>query len=415
MFRAFRNRNYRLFFIGQGLSFTGNWMMQTALAWLVYKLTKSPAMLGLVSFAGLFPSILTAPVAGVLCDRYPKQKIIIAANAVLAASSAAMAVLAFTGAITPSLIIAISVVIAAAGGVEMTTRHSFVPEIVDNREDLFNAISLNSALFNLARLIGPVLAGAIVAASGEGSCFAAYGIGNIAVITGVAMMRLKPHRPVKASGALEGLAEAGSYVMKHKPVFNAMAVLFLASLFGSGAFVLLPVMAKDILKGDSHTLGLLMGAMGAGAIAGAFLLAGRKNADKLPFFQFVSLVILGAGLVALAFSANTVIACVFLAACGFGMIMFMSANNTTIQSLTDDRIRGRVTGFYIISFSAAMPLGNLFFGWLAKIWAVQPVFIISGALTLVISVWFYLFVMKDTKKSLTAAGKIRPGVVIEEI
>lgn len=415
MFRAFRSRNYRLFFAGQGLAFTGMWMQQVAMGWLVYRLTNSTLMLGLVAFAGLFPSILTAPFAGLACDRFEKRKIIMAADIVLALSAFVLAALSFTGVIKPWHIIAVSVVMAAAGGFEMTTRHSFVPEIVPDKGMLFNAISLNSALFNIARLVGPVLAGVIVTVSGEGACFMAYGIGNMAAILAVFLMRIKPKKDSPSPGPLKALAEGAKYVMEKKPVYSTMTVVFLACFFGLSPFVLLPVVAGDILGGGPDTLGLLTGSMGVGAVIGAFVLAAGRNTRKLPFYQFVSLLVLGCALAAMFFARSLAVAVPFLAACGFGMIVFLSSNNTAIQSLAIDRVRGRVTSFYIMTFSAAAPLGSLFAGWLAKIWTVPAVFIACGAATLAIAAWFYLFVMKDAEKALVAAGKIRPAAVIEEI
>jgi MFS family permease len=415
MFRAFKNRNYRLFFIGQGLSFTGMWMQQVALGWLVYKLTNSTLMLGLVAFAGLFPSIFTAPIAGLICDRFDKRKIIIAADIVLALSAFVLAVLAFMRVINPWHIIAINAVIAAAGGFEMTTRHSFVPEIVEKKEDLVNAISMNSAMFNGARLIGPMMAGIIVAFAGEGACFMAYGLGNIAAISAMLMMKTKTKKTASSAGTFKDLAEGAKYIINKKPVLNSMIVLALTCLFGMSCYVLLPVVARDILKGGPDTLGILMGSMGAGAVIGAFFLATRKKLDKMAQYTLVFITIFGLSLIATFFVKNLIAAAIALAFGGFGMIAFMAANNTTIQSLAEDRIRGRVTGFYIISFSATSPLGSLFAGWLARIWGAPVVFLAGGILMLAVTVWFYLFVLKDTKKSLIAAGKIRPAAVIEEI
>jgi MFS family permease len=384
MFRAFKNRNYRLFFIGQGLSFTGMWMQQVALGWLVYKLTNSTLMLGLVAFAGLFPSIFTAPIAGLICDRFDKRKIIIAADIVLALSAFVLAVLAFMRVINPWHIIAINAVIAAAGGFEMTTRHSFVPEIVEKKEDLVNAISMNSAMF-------------------------------IAAISAMLMMKTKTKKTASSAGTFKDLAEGAKYIINKKPVLNSMIVLALTCLFGMSCYVLLPVVARDILKGGPDTLGILMGSMGAGAVIGAFFLATRKKLDKMAQYTLVFITIFGLSLIATFFVKNLIAAAIALAFGGFGMIAFMAANNTTIQSLAEDRIRGRVTGFYIISFSATSPLGSLFAGWLARIWGAPVVFLAGGILMLAVTVWFYLFVLKDTKKSLIAAGKIRPAAVIEEI
>lgn len=415
MFRAFRSRNYRLFFAGQGLAFTGMWMQQVALGWLVYKLTNSPLMLGLVSFAGLFPSIFTAPIAGLVCDRLEKRKIIIAADMVLALSAFALAALAFIHIIAPWHIIAISAVMAAAGGFEMTTRHSLVPEIVEKKEDLVNAISMNSAMFNGARLVGPVFAGLIVAAAGEGACFMAFGLGNIAAIASMFLMKVKARKVCVSLGPVKDLAEGAKYVLNKKPVLNSMIILSLVCFFGMSCYVLLPVVARDILKGGPDTLGILMGSMGVGALAGAFFLATRRKLDKLPFFSLVAMTAMGLSLAVLFFAKTLVFAMVTLVFGGFGMIAFMAANNTMIQSLVEDRVRGRVTAFYIISFSAASPIGSVFAGALAKIWGAPAVFLAGGVMTMIIAAWFYLFVMKGTKKALIAAGKIRPAQPVEEI
>jgi len=415
MFRAFKSRNYRLFFFGQGLSFTGMWMQQVALGWLVYKLTNSTLMLGLVSFAGLFPSIFTAPIAGLICDRYDKRKIIIAADLVLALCAFLLAALSFTRVINPWHIIAINAVLAAAGGFEMTTRHSLVPGIVEKKEDLVNAISMNSALFNGARLIGPVAAGVIVAAAGEGACFLAYGLGNIAAISAMLLMKTKKNKACASDGAVSDLLEGAKYVIKRKPVFNSMIILALTCFFGMSCYVLLPVVARDILKGGPDTLGILMGSMGVGAVIGAFFLATRKKLDNLGFYSLAFLLVFGASLIAVFFVKSLVPAMIALAFGGLGMIAFMAANNTTIQSLTGDRVRGRVTSFYIMSFSAASPLGSLFAGWLAKTWGAPPVFLAGGILMMLTAGWFYLFVMRDTRHALMKARKIYPAQAVEEI
>ncbi len=372
-------------------------------------------MLGLVAFAGLFPSVFTAPVAGLICDRFDKRKIIIAADLVLALAAFALAALAFARVINPWHIIAINVVLAAAGGFEMTTRHSLVPEIVDKKDDLVNAISMNSAMFNGARLIGPVAAGAIVALAGEASCFLAYGIGNIAAISAMLMMKTERKKAAAPAGAVSDLVEGAKYVAKSRPITHAMVILSLTCFFGTSCFVLLPVVARDILKGGPHTLGLLMGAMGAGAVAGALFLATRKKLDKLAFYTFVFLAVLAASLVSVFFVKSLAPAIIALAAGGFGMIAFMAANNTTVQSLAEDRVRGRVISFYIISFCSASPAGSLFAGWLARMWGAPFVFLACGIVMMLIAGWFYLSVMKGTNESLMRTRKIYPAQLIEEI
>ena len=383
IFRAFNYRNYRLFFFGQGTSFIGTMMQNTAQAWLVYRLTKSAAMLGLVAFAGQFPAFFMAPVSGLLSDRFEKRKIILTADIFKIVQAVALTALVISGHIKPWHIAALAVLLGTANGLETTARHSMVPEIVDDKKDIGNAIAVNSMLFNAGRVAGPALAGFVVAYAGEGACFAANALSYIALIWALIAMKLpKMALPESAAHPLEGLKEGYQYCFSFKPVREIIFMTAFINITGISAIVLMPVFAGKILGGGPQALGLLMGSLGAGAVTGALYLAAHKDTESLGKVTAAASAIFGAGLCLLPLASNILAAMALLAAAGAGMMLQSSALNTMIQVITPDKIRGRVMSFYLMAVTGFGPLGSLITGYAAKSYGVKPVIFALGALTI---------------------------------
>lgn len=410
--RAFRYPNYRLFFMGQGLSLIGTWMQQVAQGWLLYKLTDSPLMLGAAAFATQFMQFVIAPFAGVLSDRFDRRRIIIAANVLAMTQAFILAALFMSGMIRPWHILMMAALLGTANGFEMPTRHSFIPDIVEKQEDLVNAISLNSAMFNGARLIGPPIAGFVVAVAGEGVCFLSNAISYAAVIIALMMMKVRPKPPIrKPNRPLTELADGFDYVARHKPLRYLLLLMTATSLFGGSCLVFLPVFAKDILGGGPKTLGSLMAAMGAGALVGAVVLAGRRNVRGLGRLIVTALCFFGGSLVCVALSGILWLSVVLLACAGYGMMVYGASTNTLLQTITDDDKRGRVMSFYIMAFSGLGPIGSLLMGWAARFTGVRLVVIVGGLMT-VISGMVFSMALPELRKLLRPVY-VNKGIITE--
>ena len=408
-FRALRYRNYRLFFAGQGISVIGTMMQQMALSWLVYRLTNSTLMLGIVAFAGQLPAFFLTPIAGLLSDRKDRRAILLISDIASMILAIILTVLVIYGVVQPWHIIVISILSGIAGTFEMTTRHSFIHEMVDNKDDLGNAIALNSVIFNIARLLGPAIAGAIIAVAGEGICFAVNSVTFIAVIAALLMMKLgvKPH--VEHKQPLKELSEGFKYVFGSVPLRVIIVLMAFISFTGSAVLVLLPVFAKDILGGGPQTYGFLTGSVGLGALAGALYMASRKTVRGLVSVIAFSLFLFGTALVITAYTKTTAAAMFMLCVCGVGIMLQMASSNTILQTVTDDDKRGRVMSFYLISFSGFGPLGNLAAGWLAKEFGVRPVIAAGGVLTIAAGI-VYLFLIRKMRTHLRPVY-VKKGII----
>lgn len=365
MGRALRHRNYRLFFLGQGTSLVGTWLTRVATSWLVYRLTSSALLLGLVGFAGQLPTFLLAPLAGVLVDRWNRHRVLVATQALAMLQSALLAGFALTGTITVWHILALSAFQGLINAFDTPARQAFVVEMVDQREDLANAIALNSTMVNAARLLGPSIAGVLVAAVGEGYCFAVDAVSYLAVIASLLAMRLRA-RERRQDGSRLGAAllEGMRYVAASAPIRSILLLLALVSLTGIPYAVLMPVFASRVLGGGPHTLGLLMAASGAGAVAGALWLASRRSVLGLGRTLTIAATLFGAGLVAFSFSRWLWLSMIALAIAGGGMMIQMAASNTLLQTIVDEDKRGRVMSFYTMAFFGMAPFGSLLAGWL---------------------------------------------------
>jgi MFS family permease len=367
-FRALRHRNFRLFLGGQIVSLAGTWMQQVALSWLVYRLTRSPFLLGLVGFAGQIPSLLLAPVAGVWADHGNRRRIVIATQALAMVQALLLAALVLSGRVTVGHVLALSVFLGLVNGVDIPTRQAFLVQMVTGREDLANAIALNSSVFNAARLVGPALAGVMIGMVGEGMVFLLNGLSYVAVIAALYGMTLGPYARTPAVDEPMGrkLAAGFRYAFGFAPIRALLLLVAVVSLMGVPFTVLLPVFATDVLGGDAHTLGFLMAASGVGALVGALYLAGRTSVRGLGYVILAAVALFGASLIGLGLSRRAGLSMAALLGAGLGMMVQMASSNTILQTIVDDDKRGRVMSLYSMAFMGTVPFGSLFAGALAS-------------------------------------------------
>jgi len=367
MFRALRHRNYALFFSGQMVSMIGTWMTRIATSWLVYKLTGSALLLGVVGFAGQIPSFVLAPFAGVLVDRLSRHRVLVVTQVLAMLQSAGLAALDLTGTIQIWHVIGLAIFQGLINAFDMPARQSFVVEMVTDRNDLPNAIALNSTLINGSRLIGPSIGGVIIAAVGEGWCFAIDALSYLAVIGSLLAMTLSTVQPVakKSQNMLQQLREGFSYVAGFQPIRNILLLLAFVSLVGFPYTVLMPVFANEILHGGPNLLGLLMGASGVGAVMGAAFLAARRSVLGLGRFIPGMAALFGAGLIAFSFSRLAWLSLLLMVVTGLGFMVQTAVSNTLIQTIVDEDKRGRVMSFYTMAFMGTAPFGSLIAGYVA--------------------------------------------------
>jgi MFS family permease len=390
MVRALKNRNYQLFFSGQSVSLVGTWMTRIATSWLVYRLTGSALLLGVVGFAGQIPSFLLAPFAGVLVDRWNRHRLLVATQVLALLQSLALAVLALTGLVKIWHVILLSVFQGLINAFDMPARQAFVVEMVEKREDLPNAIALNSSMVNAARLLGPSIGGVIIAAVGEGWCFMLDAISYLAVIASLLAMKITPRvmKEVREAKMLRQMSEGWKYASGFAPIRKVLLLLALVSLVGMPYTVLMPVFANEILHGGPNTLGLLMAASGVGALAGALLLAARQSVLGLGKYIPLMASAFGAGLIAFSFSRALWLSLLLMVVTGLGFMVQMAASNTVLQTIVEEDKRGRVMSFYTMAFMGTAPFGSLLAGSLAdKIGA--PYTLLAGGVGCIIgALWF---------------------------
>lgn len=388
--RALHHRNFRLFFGGQSISMTGTWMQRVALGWLVYRLTNSAFMLGLVGFAGQIPTFILAPFAGVLADRWNRRLILIVTQTLAMTQAFILSFLVLTGIITIWQIIILSIVLGIINAFDMPTSQSFMVEMIEDKKDLGNAIALNSSIVTGARLIGPSIAGIIIAAVGEGSCFLINGFSYMAVIGSLRLMRIeKTDFKFQKSKAWQELKEGFRYASGFEPIRIILLMFAVVNLMGMPYMALMPVFAKDVLQGGPDALGFLMGSAGMGALAGALYLASKKTVLGLGRAIPLAASIFGAGLITFSFSRIMPLSLVLMLMTGFGQIVLMASCNTLLQTIVDDDKRGRIMSFYTMAFMGATPVGTLISGSLAsKIGAPWTIFI--GGIACIISAVFFV-------------------------
>ena len=397
--RALRHRNYRLFFGGQSVSLIGTWMTRIATSWLVYRLTDSAWLLGVVGFAGQIPTFLLAPFAGVWVDRLNRHRLLLVTQILAMLQSFALAMLALTNRITVWDVIWLSAFQGLINAFDMPARQAFVVEMVEDREDLGNAIALNSSMVNMARLIGPSLAGIIIAAVGEGYCFLIDGFSYLAVIASLLMMQLKPEIAIRqrAKSMIGELKEGWTYVSRSSAIGALLLLLALVSLVGMPYTVLMPIFAGSILHGGAHTLGFLMGASGVGALAGAVHLASRKTVLGLGRVNAISAALFGAGLITFALSRWLWLSLPLMFVTGLGMMQQMASTNTILQTIVEPEKRGRVMSYYTMAFVGMAPFGSLIAGTVAAHIGAPRTLLISGICCILGAMWF-LNNLKDVRR-----------------
>ncbi len=379
LLRALRSRNYRLFFTGQSISLVGTWMQQVAMSWLVYRLTGSAFLLGLVGFMGQFPTFLLAPVAGVLADRWDKRRLLICTQAMAMMQAALLSFFVLAGVVQVWHIIVLSLLLGIINTFDIPARQSFLVEMVDNRADLSNAIALNSSMFNAARLIGPSIAGLVVAALGEGICFVLNAVSYLAVLIALFAMRLKPAKHGRQRRhILHELREGFGYAFGFPPIRIILLLIALMSLMGMSYSVLMPVFARDILHGGPHTFGFLMTAAGCGALVSTIYLASRKSVLGLGRLIAIATAVFGAGLCGFSYSTSLPFSLFFLLWTGAGAMIVIASSNTILQTIVEDNKRGRVMSIFTMAFIGMAPFGSLIAGTLADTIGARNTILISG-------------------------------------
>jgi MFS family permease len=389
LLRALRHRNYRLFFAGQSLSLVGTWITRIATSWLIYRLTGSALLLGVVGFCGQIPTLFLAPVAGVFVDRWNRHRVLLVTQVLSMLQSLALAVLALAGVITVAEVLVLQVFQGVINAFDTPARQAFVVTMIEDRADLPNAIALNSLMVNASRILGPSIGGVLIAAVGEGWCFLVDAISYLAVIASLLAMRLPraARRPAETR-VTEELRAGFRYVTRFAPIRTALLLLALVSTMGMPYTVLMPAVAAKVLHGGPHTLGLLMGASGVGALGGALYLASRPTVVGLGRVIAIASAVFGAGLVGFGLSRALWLSLLILPLVGAGFMVSLAATNTIVQTITEEHLRGRVMAFYTMAFLGTAPLGSLLAGVLAH-WIGEPMTIVLGGAACVLgAAWF---------------------------
>jgi MFS family permease len=389
-FRALRSRNYRLFFIGQTLSLTGTWMQTVAMSWLIYRLTGSKVMLGTVALSSQIPMFFTAPFAGVVTDRLDRQKILIVTQSLALLQAAILSVLVLANLIQPWHVIVLSAFIGFVNAFDMPTRQAFVPGLVDDRKDLSNVIALNSTQFNLARLIGPVVAGLAIKVVGEGMCFLLNAVSFVAVIVALLLIRVERYKPlVSADTPLAEMLSGARYAWQIQPIRALLGLMTIMS-FSTGALqqVFLPVYAKEVYNGTSGTLGTMYATIAAGALVAAYMLAKRTNVRGLGRWIMIAAGIASVSIGVFGFTTNVWAGTPVLAFLGFGMMKHMGSTNTMLQTIVDDNMRGRVMSFYAMAMVGYMPIGSFVAGFLAAWVGSAETLLVFSLISSLATLWF---------------------------
>ena len=392
LLRALRHRNYRLFFSGQSVSLVGTWITRIATLWLVYRLTGSALLLGIVGFCGQIPTLLLAPFSGVLVDRWNRHRILVATQVLSMLQSLALAVLALAGIITVTEILVLQVAQGIINAFDTPARQAFVIDMVEQREELPNAIALNSSMVTGSRIIGPTIGGILIAAFGEGWCFMVDAISYLAVIASLLAMRLAAEsaRRGRRTSAIEELREGVRYVSGFAPARTVLLLLALVSTMGMPYMVLMPAVASGVLHGGPHTLGFLMTASGVGALAGAMYLAARPSVLGLGRAIVIATATFGVGLAAFALSHTLWLSLALLPIAGGGFMVQTASTNTILQTIVDERLRGRVMAFYAMAFLGTAPIGSLVAGVVASRIGVQMTILLGGLACVAGASWFAL-------------------------
>ncbi len=390
MLRAFRYRNYRLFFSGQIVSVTGTWITTTATSWLVYRLTGSALLLGVVGFASQFPSFLLTPVAGIFVDRWNRHRLLVGTQTASMIISFVLAALTLSKTISIPWLITVSVFQGIVNAFDMPGRQAFVVSLIEDKRDLGNAIALNSSMFNAGRLVGPSVAGLVIAATNEGWCYLFDGISYLAVIAALLAMRMKeaPRKDATREGPLAQFLEGCRYVYDSRAIRSVILLIAVVCLAGAPYTVLMPVYAAEVLGGGAHTLGFLMTAAGGGALLGALWLASRRTTSDIGRNIPTSGAVFGAGLIAFAFSRVLWLSIPVMVVAGMGLMVQIASCNTLLQTIVEDNKRGRVMAFFLMAYFGTMPFGSLAAGAVSTRIGAPYTLALGGVICLLGSVWF---------------------------
>lgn len=389
--RALRHRNFRLFFIGQSISLIGTWMTRLATSWLVYRLTHSALLLGIVGFAGQALTFALALFAGVWIERLDRRRVLVWTQAASAVQSLALAALTLAHVITFGEVVALAAFQGLINAFDTPARQAFLVQMVDGRADLGNAIAINSSMANGARLVGPAIAGLVIAGLGEGWCFLIDGVSYFAVIASLLLMHVRPQQMKHAAAStVERLREGWTYVSTFRPIRTILLFFALLSLIGWPYVVLLPIFAGQVLNGGAHTLGWLTGASGVGALASGLSLAFRRSVVGLTRMIQVAAAMFGVALMLFGLSHTIWLSLVLMVFAGFGMMQCLAASNTIIQTLVPDDKRARVMSYYVMAFFGTAPFGALLSGTLAERIGAPHTVVITGAICVAASFWFTL-------------------------
>ncbi len=364
MFPALRHRNFRLFIAGQVVSLTGTWMQTVAQSWLVYRLTHSELLLGMAWFCTQVPVFALSPLAGLVCDRRSRHRIVIATQIASMLQALILAALTISGKVEVWHILSLAVLLGCINAFDMPARQSLIVQLA-NREDLLSAISLNSAIFNTARVVGPGIAGLLVAWLGEGPCFLVNGVSFLAVIFCLLAMRLPPFQRETMDSPFEHLMDGFRYTWRHREVRRILMIMAATTISGAPALVLMPFFADSIFHTGSRGLGFLLGAMGVGAVVGTLVLAKRSHPEGLMRVIISGALTLGAGLIAFSWSPSFWLSLAIMPFIGYSVMRQMAAANTTIQTSIPDQYRGRVMAMYSMAVVGMGPFGSLASGAIA--------------------------------------------------
>ena len=393
LFRAFKSRNYSLYFAGQSVSLIGTWMQKTAVSWVIYSLTHSTLMLGVTLFASLFPSFLFSLIGGVVSDRYNRYRVLLTTQVASLIQALLLAVLILLKHYQVWEIISLSVVLGVINAFDVPARQSLVYEMVDNKSDLPNALALNSSMVNLSRIIGPAIAGILLETLGDGPCFLLNALSFVAVITSLLFMKLPAYVSKEHKKNVFGeLKEGMGYIKRTPSIAFVLIMLALVSLFVLPFSTLIPYYAKDVFKGTASTFGVLDSFIGLGAFSGAIFLALLKTGTNLKQILFINTLVFGAGLILFSHERYYPLALAFLTLSGFGMMSQITVSNTLIQTTVEPDMRGRVISFYAMAFFGMQPLGGLVVGALSKWIGVADTLMGEGVFALLIGMlhWRYL-------------------------
>ena len=386
-----KNRNLRLYYGGQLISMIGTWMQQMALSWLVYRLTNSAYMLGVIGFVTMAPSILLTPIAGMVADRTNRHRLVIITQILALIQAGLLAAITLNGHPQIWQLLVLGAFMGIISAFDLPTRQTFLIDMLDSKEEMGNAIAMGSSIMTVTRLIGPALAGVCIAVVGEGMCFLANAVSYVPVI--VALCFVKAHqRPVPPSplSPFGQIKEGFSYAFGFRPLRALILMMALISLFAMPFTVLMPAFAKDVFHGNASTLGILTTASGVGSLIGAIFLATRKGVLGLGKWIAISCALFGIGLVAFGLSKNIVLSSIMLSLVGFGSMVQMASSNTLVQTIVEEDKRGRVMSIFMMAFMGLAPFGSMAAGALANLIGVGTTVTISGVICLILALAFHI-------------------------